>query len=725
MSVNGVEWTPGMVCVFDGLENVTGRVVQWYEQRLESMKAGEELREQNHPHLAERPHLDGSFTTSLPLSLNPQSVELPGGIELVEAEPIVDRKSVFVGRACRISDPSQVIAFARVSHLITEQIARQVPLILAFLMADRRVTKAAHPIINAWRCQLAAPTVYTHPPDNGDDGESAAGGRLAHLLQILDVKDVLVVVTRYFGGTLLGADRFKHINQAARDALELGGFIELGLREPSLLFNQGLIGGKWVESKSGATISVFNPATGEKLGTVPEMGLEETKEAINAAGRAFTTWSKTTAKQRHDILIKFYNLMKEHDDDLARIITHENGKTLAEAKGESAYSASFIEWFAEEAVRTYGEHIPSPFGNIRNIVIKQPVGVVSILTPWNFPSAMIARKLGAALAAGCTTVIKPPPETPFSALALAELGRRAGIPDGVINVVTTQKNVNDVAKEMCESKTVKKVTFTGSTPVAKLLYKMAASTIKKISIEAGGNAPFIVFDDANIEQAVEGAILCKFRGTGQTCVCANRIYVQSNVYAEFASRLAERVAAFKVGNGLEEGITHGPLIHDRAVEKVMRHVNDAVEKGAQILVGGSRIDRLGTFFAPTVLSDVPANALVNDEETFGPIAALTKFETEEEVIKLANDTDVGLAGYFYSRDVGRAWRVAEALEVGMVGANTGLISQTVIPFGGIKESGIGSPCNWSTILDLSLLGREGGHGIEEYMNTKLIAFGGL
>ncbi|KAH9999912.1 succinic semialdehyde dehydrogenase [Russula vinacea] len=477
-------------------------------------------------------------------------------------------------------------------------------------------------------------------------------------------------------------------------SVRVASFASLGLRESSLVYNQGLIGGKWVDAKSGATISVFNPATREELGTVPEMGIEETKDAINAAGEAFVTWSKTTAKHRHDILMKFYALMKEHENDLARIITLENGKTLADAKGENAYSASFI----EEAVRTYGEHIPSPISNSRNVVIKQPVGELSILTPWNFPSAMITRKLGAALAAGCTAVIKPPPETPFSALALTELGKRAGIPDGVINIVTTQKNVNDVAKEMCENHSVKKVTFTGSTAVAKLLYKMAASTIKKVSIEAGGNTPFIVFDDADIDQAVEGAILCKFRSTGQTCICANRIYVQSNVYAEFASRLTERVAAFKVGNGLEEGITHGPLIHERAVEKVARHVNDAVQKGAQILIGGSRIDGPGTFFAPTVLCDVPSGTLINDEETFGPIAALTKFETEEEVIKLANDTKAGLAGYFYSRDVGRVWRVAEALEVGMVGANTVALSQAVIPFGGIKESGIG---------------REGGHGIED------------
>ncbi|KIJ69891.1 hypothetical protein HYDPIDRAFT_104549 [Hydnomerulius pinastri MD-312] len=483
-----------------------------------------------------------------------------------------------------------------------------------------------------------------------------------------------------------------------------------GLKDPSLIKTQGYIDGKWVDAKEGGKILVTNPATEEELGTVPEMGLAETKEAIAAAGKAFQTWGKTTAKHRHDILMKFYGLMQEHHDDLGRIITLENGKTLTEAKGENAYSASFMEWYAEEAVRTYGEHIPSPLPGVRNVVIKQPVGDVSILTPWNFPSAMITRKLGAALAAGCTAVIKPPPETPFSALALAELARRAGVPDGVINIVTTQKNVNEVGREMCVSKTVRKVSFTGSTPVAKALYGMAASTLKKISIEAGGNAPFIVFDDADIDKAVEGAIACKFRGSGQTCVCANRIYVQSSVYADFASRLAEKVAAFKVGNGLDEKTTHGPLIHEKAIDKVKRHVDDAVSRGAQILVGGQRVTGTGTFFAPTVLSDVPADAALASEETFGPVAALTKFETEEEVIAMANDADVGLAGYFFSRDVGRVWRVAEALEVGMVGTNTGLISHATIPFGGVKESG---------------LGREGGHGIEEYMNQKLIAFGGI
>ncbi|KAG6861969.1 hypothetical protein C0995_009153 [Termitomyces sp. Mi166 len=482
-----------------------------------------------------------------------------------------------------------------------------------------------------------------------------------------------------------------------------------GLKDPSLVKFQGFIDGKWIDAKNGEKIIVTNPATNEELGTVPDMGLTETKEAIEAASRAFPAWSRTTAKHRHDILMKFYALMQEHHDDLGRLITLENGKPLAEGKGENAYSASFIEWFAEEAVRTYGEHVPSPIPNSRNIVIKQPVGVVSILTPWNFPSAMITRKLGAALAAGCTAVIKPPPETPFSALALAELAIRAGIPDGVINVVPTFKNVIEVGKEMCENKTVRKVTFTGSTPVAKLLYGMAASTLKKVSIEAGGNAPFIVFDDANLDEAVDAAILCKFRGSGQTCVCANRIFVHSSVYADFASRLTERVAQFKLGNGLEEATTHGPLIHARAVEKVTRHVEDAVAKGAQVLIGGKSIPNT-SFFEPTVLSDVPPDAQINKEETFGPLASLCKFETEDEVVKLANSTDVGLAGYFFSRDVGRVWRVAERLEVGMVGANTGFLSQAPIPFGGVKESG---------------LGREGGHGIEEYMNKKLIVFGGL
>jgi len=479
-----------------------------------------------------------------------------------------------------------------------------------------------------------------------------------------------------------------------------------------LLKSQGFIGGNWIDAKDKATFKVLNPATKEEIGTVADMGLEEAKEAIDVAGEAFKTWSKTTAKSRHDILMKFYKLMLDNADDLAMIITAENGKPLAEAKTENAYSASFVEWFAEEAVRTYGEVIPSPMMNLRNVVVKQPVGVCSLLTPWNFPSAMIGRKLAPALAAGCTAVIKPPAETPYSTLALVELAKRAGVPDGVINVVPTHAHLQEVGREMCESKIVRKVSFTGSTNVAKLLMKQAATTLKKVSFEAGGNAPFIVFDDADIEAAVEGAIASKFRGSGQTCVCANRIYVHSSVYADFASRLAQKVDAFKIGNGMDKETTHGPLIHAKAIEKVQRHVDDAVSKGASILVGGKVAEGLpGFFYEPTVLADVDPTSEITDEETFGPVAALIKFETEEEVIKLANDTDVGLAGYFYSRDVGRVWRVAEALQVGMVGANTGMISQAVIPFGGIKESG---------------LGREGGpHGIDEYMNTKFIAFGGL
>ncbi|KAF7300260.1 Succinic semialdehyde dehydrogenase [Mycena kentingensis (nom. inval.)] len=500
----------------------------------------------------------------------------------------------------------------------------------------------------------------------------------------------------------------------------------LGLKDSTLLKTQGFIDGHWLDAKSGATISVTNPSTRQVLGTVPDMGLAETQDAISAAAKAFPSWSATTAKQRHDILMKLFALMNEHHEDLSRLITLENGKTFTEAKGENVYSASFVEWFAEEAVRTYGEHIPSPIRGVRNFTMKQPVGVVSILTPWNFPSAMITRKLGAALAAGCTAVIKPPPETPFSALALVELARRAGVPDGVINVVTTLKNVAEVGKELCESKIVKKVSFTGSTPVAKLLASMSASTLKKPVPPFCGLNKQLTSTGFPLKRAETrpsscstmqtwtrpwrvAALICKFRATGQTCVCANRIFVQSSAYAEFASRLAEKVAAFKVGDGFDESSTHGPLIHDRAVEKVQAHIADAVALGAQVLVGGSAIE--GTsFFQPTIISDVPTTARLNSEETFGPLASLIKFETEEEVIRLANDTDVGLAGYFFSRDVGRVFRVAEKLEVGMVGVNTGLLSQAVIPFGGIKESG---------------LGREGGHGIEEYLNTKLIVLGGL
>ncbi|KAL1721668.1 Aldehyde/histidinol dehydrogenase [Schizophyllum commune] len=660
ISVSGVDFIPGLVCVFDGVQHILEHLTQWYEEHLSAEKAGDLQRELEKEAHAEQVHAaeQNDASRHAPRVVVPREPPppLPEGTEIFEAEPIVDRKSVFIGRAVRITHPSQV--------------------------------------------------------HNDDDGETAAGGRLAHLLQIMEINNVLVVVTSLARLARLAGSSASRLSVPA--TLRMAS-TKAAAADPSLVKTQGLINGKWLDAQDGQTISVTNPATFEELATVPDMGAKETEEAIKAAEAAFPAWSKTTAKYRHDLLMKLFALMKEHTDDLGRMITLENGKTLTEAKGEVTYSASFLEWSlahvvpAEEAVRTYGQTIPCAAPGTRNITIRQPVGN-SILTPWNFPSAMITRKLGAALAAGCTTVIKPAHETPFSALALGELASRAGIPDGVINIVTTQSNVSDVGKLMCESPAVRKVTFTGSTNVAKLLYGMSASTLKKISLEAGGNAPFIVFDDADIDAAVEGAVASKFRGSGQTCVCANRIYVQSSVYADFASRLAARIAQFKPGNGLEEGVTHGPLIHQRAVEKVKEHVEDAIAKGAQVMVGGRAVENTNIFW-PTLLSDVPVEAKLNSEETFGPLAALTQFETEDEVVKLANNVPVGLAGYFFSRDVGRIWRVAEKLEVGMVGVNTGLISQSCAPFGGIKESG---------------LGREGGsEGIQEYMNTKLIVLGGL
>ncbi|KIM29643.1 hypothetical protein M408DRAFT_328857 [Serendipita vermifera MAFF 305830] len=483
----------------------------------------------------------------------------------------------------------------------------------------------------------------------------------------------------------------------------------LGLKDGSLFKTKGLINGEWVGAPS--SFAVQNPANGKELGQVADMGVDDTKRAIDAASNALPAWSKTTAKERHDILMKFFKLMTENSEDLGRLITLENGKTLAEGKGENAYSASFLEWFAEEAVRAYGEVLPPMAAGTRGIVIKQPIGVVSILTPWNFPSAMITRKLGAALAAGCTVVIKPATETPFSALALADLAERAGVPKGVINVITTSKHLNDVAKEMCENPIVKKISFTGSTRVAKILAGYASGTLKKMTIEAGGNAPFIVFDDADIDKAVEGAIASKFRATGQTCVCANRFFIQSSIYADFAAKLSAKVSSFVVGDGLDAKTSYGPLIHSNAVAKVDAHVQDAISKGATVLVGGKKLDSIGpNFYAPTVLSDVSSDSQNHSEETFGPLATLTKFETEDEVVNLANNTEVGLAGYFYARDIGRIWRVAEKLEVGMVGVNTGAISAAYAPFGGIKETGFG---------------KEGAHSIDEYMITKSITFGGL
>ncbi|CAG8462613.1 13932_t:CDS:2 [Acaulospora colombiana] len=469
------------------------------------------------------------------------------------------------------------------------------------------------------------------------------------------------------------------------------------LREPSLFRQSAFINGEWVNSKTGKEFAVLDfeldPATSEEVGKVPDMNPEDTKEAIKAAKEAFKDWSTQTAKHRHDLLMTWYSLMLNNKDDLATILTRENGKPIKDSLVEIKYGASFIEWFAEEARRVYGDVIPSPWKNHKFVVLKQPIGVVGVITPWNFPNAMISRKLGAALAAGCTAVIKPDSQTPFSALALAELASRAGLPKGVINIVTTKSNVKEIGLEL-------------TTSVGKLLMKQSSSTLKKMSLELGGNAPFIVFGDADVDAAVEGAIASKFRASGQTCVCANRIYVQSSIYAEFASRLADKVSKFQIGNGFDPKTTHGPLINSEAVDKVTRHVEDAVAKGAEILVGGVRSD--GNFFTPTVLTGMTGEMAITKEETFGPVAGLYKFDSEEEVIGLANDSSVGLAGYFYSRDVGRCWRVAEALEIGMIGVNSGMVGTSEAPFGGVKESG---------------LGREGSkYGIDEYLNVKYINF---
>ncbi|KAF7722250.1 succinate semialdehyde dehydrogenase NADP+ linked [Apophysomyces ossiformis] len=479
------------------------------------------------------------------------------------------------------------------------------------------------------------------------------------------------------------------------------------LSDPDLFRQQAFIDNEWQSSEK--TFTVYDPASNQTIGTVPDMGVQETKQAIQAASKAFKTWSRTTGKERHDLLKRWYEAVLNHKEDLATLLTWENGKTITEARGEIVYGASFFEWFAEEAVRTYGTVIPSHIPNQRFVTIKQPVGVVGIITPWNFPNAMITRKVGAALAAGCTVVIKPGAETPYSALALCELAKRVGIPAGVVNVVTTDTQVADVGKELCTNPTVKKISFTGSTAVGKLLMSQSASTMKKLSMELGGNAPFIVFDDADIDAAVEGALASKYRGTGQTCVCANRIYVQKGVYAEFATRLANKVREFQVGHGFHEKTTHGPLINSKAVEKVQRHIDDAVKYGAKIIVGGNHLG--GSFFEPTVLTGMTKDMAISDEETFGPVAGLFEFSTEDEVVEMANNTPFGLAGYFYSRDIGRIWRVAERLESGMVGVNSGIISNCYAPFGGIKESG---------------MGREGSmFGIDDYMNIKYINMGGI
>ncbi|GGE61822.1 NADP-dependent succinate-semialdehyde dehydrogenase [Massilia psychrophila] len=483
----------------------------------------------------------------------------------------------------------------------------------------------------------------------------------------------------------------------------------LNLKDPSLLRQQSYINGEWCDADDASTITVTNPATGESIGTVPHMGAVETKRAIDAANAAWPAWRKTTAKERSLILRKWNDLMLENADDLALIMTAEQGKPLPEAKGEVAYAASFFEWFGEQAKRIEGDTLQSPWLDRRTVVTREPIGVCAAITPWNFPAAMITRKVGPALAAGCPIVVKPAELTPFSAIALAVLAERAGVPKGVFSVITGDSK--SIGLEMTSNPIVRKVSFTGSTQVGRLLMAQSAPTIKKLSLELGGNAPFIVFDDADIDAAVEGAIASKYRNAGQTCVCANRLYVQDGVYDQFADKLVAAVAKLKVGNGQQAGVTQGPLIEEKAVVKVEQHIADALSKGARLIAGGKRHALGHSFFQPTILADVDASMLVATEETFGPLAPLFRFKTEAEVIAMANDTEFGLAAYFYSRDIGRVWRVAEALESGMVGVNTGLISNEIAPFGGVKQSG---------------LGREGSkYGMDDYLVMKYICMGGI
>ncbi|TDP71574.1 NAD-dependent succinate-semialdehyde dehydrogenase [Roseateles toxinivorans] len=480
------------------------------------------------------------------------------------------------------------------------------------------------------------------------------------------------------------------------------------LKDASLLKTHALINGEWVAG--GARFDVTDPATGAKLADVANLGEVETEAALQAANTAWPIWRAKTAKERAAILMKWYQLIVQNADDLARIMTAEQGKPLAEARGEVMYGASFIEWFAEEAKRIYGETIPTTDSNKRYLVIKQAMGVCAAITPWNFPIAMITRKVAPALAAGCTVVIKPAEQTPLSALAVAELAQRAGMPAGVLNIITADGDSSiTIGKVLCSSDIVRHLSFTGSTEVGRILMKQCAPTIKKLSLELGGNAPFIVFEDADLDSAVEGAIASKYRNAGQTCVCANRLYVQDSVYDAFVAKLAEKAGAIKVGNGFEAGINQGPLIDDQAIAKVEAHVADALAKGARVVLGGQRIGE--RFYTPTVLADVTSDMLCAREETFGPVAPVFRFKTETEVIALANDTEFGLASYFYSRDIGRVYRVGEALEYGMVGINTGLIAVAEVPFGGVKQSG---------------LGREGSHhGIDDYVEVKYLCLGDI
>jgi len=481
------------------------------------------------------------------------------------------------------------------------------------------------------------------------------------------------------------------------------------LKDPGLLCQACFIQDQWIDADSKKTVSVTNPATGEVLGTVPFCGAGETRRAIDAANESLPAWRSKTAAERSVILRQWHDLLMENQEDLALLMTAEQGKPMAESRGEIAYAASFFEWFAEEAKRIYGDVIPQTIASQRLVVIKQPVGVVAAITPWNFPSAMITRKAGAALAAGCTMVVKPATATPFSALAIAKLAQEAGVPAGVFNVVTGSSSA--IGGELTANPIVRKLTFTGSTEVGKKLVQACAGTMKRVSMELGGNAPFIVFDDADLDAAVDGALSCKYRNSGQTCVCANRLYVQAGVYDSFCEKLTRAVATLKVGNGTDAGVVQGPLIDMNAVESVERHISDALDKGARVLAGGKRHALGGTFFAPTVLADATDDMLVAKEEIFGPFAPVFKFESEEEVIQKANDTEFGLAAYFFTRDMARTWRVGEALEYGLVGINSGIISNAVAPFGGIKESGNG---------------REGSkYGLDDYLEIKYMCMAGI
>ena len=477
-----------------------------------------------------------------------------------------------------------------------------------------------------------------------------------------------------------------------------------------LFHQQALIAGEWQDADNGQTENVINPATAEIIGTVPNMGAAETRLAIDAAYQAWPMWKNKTAQERSTILLKWYALVLQHQQDLALILTTEQGKPLSESVGEIGYAASFIQWFAEEAKRAYGDVIPSPYPDAQIVVTKHPIGIVAAITPWNFPAAMITRKLAPALAAGCPCIVKPALETPYTALALADLAIQAGVPKQILTVITG--NAAAIGAAFFESNLVRKLSFTGSTPIGKLLYEQAAKTIKKVALELGGNAPFIVFDDANLEAAVEGALIAKFRNAGQTCVCVNRFYVQAGIYEQFVQRLSEKVAALKIGNGLDRESMIGPLINQKAVLKVQAHIDDALSKNGRLILGGAQTEQInGCFYPPTIIADATQEMLVAQDETFGPLAAVFKFSTEAEAIQLANATDFGLAAYCYTNHLGRAWRLSQQLEYGMVGINRGVISNEVAPFGGIKSSG---------------LGREGSkYGLEEFLEIKYTLFGGL